>query len=164
MSDDRRHWHGTSGDRHEHHNVWTAGGAKGPTSRAPWALTPEMMANLNARKVFPSHSNFPVPLLPSLPDLPIPNSNANTLKNSDASTSSTKDATANPVSPSVPSINDRRRSSASSGSGAGLFSNLQSQKRDSGDASMAGRRASWNEQQKPGGWFGKLWDGYTKGN
>ena len=54
MSDDRRHWHGTSGDRHEHHNVWTAGGAKGPTSRAPWALTPEMMANLNARKVFHS--------------------------------------------------------------------------------------------------------------
>lgn len=52
MSDnERRHWHGTAGDRHEHHNVWMQGGAKGPSSRAPWALTPEMMANLNARKV-----------------------------------------------------------------------------------------------------------------
>jgi hypothetical protein len=58
MSDDtRRHWHGTSGNRHEHHNAWVAGGAKGPAGRAPWALTPEMMSNLNARRVsFPSSS------------------------------------------------------------------------------------------------------------
>lgn len=48
---ERRHWHGAAGDRYEHVNAWTAGGAKGPTSRAAWALTPEMMANLNARKV-----------------------------------------------------------------------------------------------------------------
>lgn len=40
----RRHWHGDPGARHEHLNVWTHGGAKGPAVRAPWALTPEMMA------------------------------------------------------------------------------------------------------------------------
>lgn len=52
MTDDtRRHWHGTSGDRHEHLNAWVAGGAKGPAGRAPWALTPEMMKNLNNRRV-----------------------------------------------------------------------------------------------------------------
>ncbi|CAG7918575.1 unnamed protein product [Penicillium olsonii] len=39
MTDDtRRHWHGVSGDRHEHHNVWMNGGAKGPSARAPWAM------------------------------------------------------------------------------------------------------------------------------
>ncbi|KAJ5631534.1 uncharacterized protein N7484_011634, partial [Penicillium longicatenatum] len=118
---ERRHWHGSAGDRYEHVNAWTAGGAKGPASRASWALTPEMMANLNARK------------------------------GSDASTSS-NNATANPAgSPNTPTVSERRRSSASSsGSGAGLFSNLQTQKRESTDPSMAGRRASWNEQQVPG--------------
>ncbi|KAJ5708241.1 hypothetical protein N7488_008042 [Penicillium malachiteum] len=136
MSDDeRRHWHGTAGDRHEHHNVWMQGGAKGPSSRAPWALTPEMMANLNARK------------------------------GSDASTASTGNANATTTnqagSPTVPTVNERRRSSASSGS-SGLFSNLHSQKRQSDDAAMAARRASWNEQQGPTSWFGKLWDGYTR--
>ncbi|KAJ5895246.1 hypothetical protein N7495_006937 [Penicillium taxi] len=52
MADDaaRRHWHGNSGDRHEHLNVWTQGGAKGPTPRAPWALTPEMIAYDTARR------------------------------------------------------------------------------------------------------------------
>ncbi|KAJ5273473.1 hypothetical protein N7478_008598 [Penicillium angulare] len=134
----RRHWHGLSGDRHEHHNVWTNGGAKGPASRAPWALTPEMMANLNARK------------------------------GSDASTSSNTAnahiANANQAgSPTTPTVNERRRSSASSGNAAGLFSNLHTQKRQSDDANMAGRRASWNEQQSPSGFFGKLWDGYTRG-
>ncbi|KAJ5333488.1 hypothetical protein MYU51_014077 [Penicillium brevicompactum] len=39
MSDDtRRHWHGSSGDRHEHHNVWMNGGAKAPSPRAAWAM------------------------------------------------------------------------------------------------------------------------------
>ena len=40
MSDDntRRHWHGSPGDRYEHHNVWMNGGAKGPSIRAPWAM------------------------------------------------------------------------------------------------------------------------------
>ncbi|KAJ5532290.1 hypothetical protein N7513_001324 [Penicillium frequentans] len=132
---ERRHWHGAAGDRYEHVNAWTAGGAKGPTSRAAWALTPEMMANLNARK------------------------------NSDASTSSNTGNTANQSgSPAVPSVGERRRSSASSpGGGGSLFSNLQSQKRDSTDPSMAGRRASWNEQQAQGGYFSKLWNGYTRG-
>lgn len=54
MSDDtRRHWHGSPGARHEHENVWTHGGAKGPAVRAPWALTPEMTAAANARRVCP---------------------------------------------------------------------------------------------------------------
>jgi hypothetical protein len=60
MTDDtRRHWHGTSGNRHEHHNAWVAGGAKGPAGRAPWALTPEMTSNLNARRVSLSSLKFP---------------------------------------------------------------------------------------------------------
>ena len=46
MTDDaRRHWHGNPGNRHEHHNVWVQGGPKGPSARAAWALTPEMIAN-----------------------------------------------------------------------------------------------------------------------
>lgn len=50
MSDDntRRHWHGTSGDRYEHHNVWMNGGAKSPTTRAPWAM-PLGMENTTRR-------------------------------------------------------------------------------------------------------------------
>ncbi|KAJ6084262.1 hypothetical protein N7486_011062 [Penicillium sp. IBT 16267x] len=133
---ERRHWHGTAGDRYEHVNAWTAGGQKGPTSRAAWALTPEMQANLNARK------------------------------GSDTSTTSnTANARSPSGSPPTPSVGERRRSSGSStGSGAGLFSNLQSQKRESTDPTMAGRRKSWNEQQAQGGYFSKLWNGYTRGN
>ncbi|KAJ5145019.1 hypothetical protein N7448_002411 [Penicillium atrosanguineum] len=116
MTDDtRRHWKGEPGARHEHANPWGHGGAKGPAARAPWALTPEMMTNLN-----------------------------NTRRDSDTSTSS-QNATAEPTSPQT--VSERRRSS----SGAGLFSNLQTQKRDSSDAGMAGRRASWNEQREQGG-------------
>ncbi|KAJ5632368.1 hypothetical protein N7490_008707 [Penicillium lividum] len=135
LPDERRHWHGDIGNRHEHLNAWTAGGAKGPAHRAAWALTPEMVANLNARK------------------------------GSDASTSSnsaTSPGGSGSGSPPVQTVNERRRSSASSGSGAGLFENLRSQKRESQDPAMAGRRASWNEQQAQGGFFSKLWDGYTK--
>jgi hypothetical protein len=47
----KRHWHGNAGDRHEHLNVWTHGGSKGPASRAAWALTPEMMAADANRRV-----------------------------------------------------------------------------------------------------------------
>lgn len=50
-----RHWKGEPGNRHEHGNPWGHGGAKGPATRAPWALTPEMMNNLNAnRRVSPT--------------------------------------------------------------------------------------------------------------
>lgn len=64
MTDDtRRHWHGAPGARHEHHNVWTHGGSKGPAVRAPWALTPEMTAAANARRVRSQ---------PSLPQSPSP--------------------------------------------------------------------------------------------
>ncbi|GLI73070.1 hypothetical protein PoHVEF18_001279 [Penicillium ochrochloron] len=68
----------------------------------------------------------------------------------------------NAGSPTTPSINDRRRSSASSGS-PGLFSGLNTQKRESADSNMAARRASWNEQREQGGFFSKLWEGYTRG-
>lgn len=55
MTDDaRRHWHGNPGDRHEHHNVWVQGGAKSPSPRAAWALTPEMM-----RRVRRVHHLYP---------------------------------------------------------------------------------------------------------
>lgn len=50
-----RHWKGEPGNRHEHVNPWGHGGAKGPAPRASWALTPEMMTNLNAnRRVSPT--------------------------------------------------------------------------------------------------------------
>ncbi|KAF3387698.1 hypothetical protein F1880_000889 [Penicillium rolfsii] len=64
-------------------------------------------------------------------------------------------------SPTTPSINDRRRSSASSSSG--LFSGLNTLKRESTDANTAARRASYNEQHAQGGFFTKLWEGYTRG-
>lgn len=57
---------------------------------------------------------------------------------------------------------ERRRSSA--GSNNGLFSNLQTQKRESSSPDMATRRASWNEQAAKGGMFSKWWDGYTRGS
>ncbi|KAJ5480839.1 hypothetical protein N7539_006733 [Penicillium diatomitis] len=119
----KRHWHGEAGNRYEHQNVWTHGGAKGPANRAPWALTPEqtMAADSSRRSSAASSSGSP---------------------------------------PST--MNDRRRSSASSKSGP-MFAGLQSVKRDSTDANMSARRASWNEQQQPGGFFSKLWEGYTRG-
>ncbi|OKP00320.1 hypothetical protein PENSUB_7777 [Penicillium subrubescens] len=123
----KRHWHGNAGDRHEHLNVWTHGGSKGPASRAAWALTPEMMAADANRRGSAGSASSP---------------------NSDNS-------------PTTPSINDRRRSSA--GSGSGLFSGLNTQKRESADANMTARRASWNEQREQGGFFSKLWEGYTRG-
>lgn len=58
----RRHWKGEPGDRHEHVNPWGHGGAKGPAARAPWALTPEMMANLNNTRRVSLMSHFPVTL------------------------------------------------------------------------------------------------------
>ncbi|CAI7569855.1 hypothetical protein N7533_001991 [Penicillium manginii] len=139
MTDDtRRHWHGTSGNRHEHHNAWVAGGAKGPAGRAPWALTPEMTSNLNARR----------------------ESTGSTTSNSSA-TADTAAHTQNQAQ-SPPTVSERRRSSASGG--PGLFSNLQNQKREGGGSDMAGRRASWNEQSAKGGVFSKLWQDYTRGS
>lgn len=92
-------------------------------------------------------------------------------QDSDTSTSSTGTATANAnanastsdgnSSPTFQTVSERRRSSA--GSGAGLFSNLQTQKRESTDPSMVGRRASWKDQREQGGFFSKLWEGYTRG-
>jgi len=64
-------------------------------------------------------------------------------------------------SPTTPSLKDRRRSSASSG--AGLFTGLHSQKRESPDMNMTARRESWNEQRQQPGFFSKLWDEYTRG-
>ncbi|CAI7677101.1 unnamed protein product [Penicillium pancosmium] len=140
MSDDtRRHWHGSSGNRHEHHNAWVAGGAKGPAGRAPWALTPEMMSNLNARRESTGSTN------------------------SNSSATDNAGAAAHTQAQSPPTVSERRRSSASGNNGPGLFSNLQTQKRESGGSDMAGRRASWNEQSAKGGVFSKLWQDYTRG-
>ncbi|KAF4760731.1 hypothetical protein HAV15_006384 [Penicillium sp. str.  len=61
-----------------------------------------------------------------------------------------------------PTLAERRRSSA--GSSGGLFSNLNTQKRESTNADMATRRASWNEQAAKGGMFSKWWEGYTRGS
>ncbi|KAJ5747927.1 uncharacterized protein N7511_009623 [Penicillium nucicola] len=82
-------------------------------------------------------------------------------RDSTTSTSSNNNNTSG--SPPIPSLSERRRSSASSS--GGLFSNLQSQKRESNtSADMATRRASWNEQSAKGGAFAKWWEGYTRGN
>ncbi|KAJ6000229.1 hypothetical protein N7481_000638 [Penicillium waksmanii] len=144
MTDDtRRHWHGSSGNRHEHHNAWVAGGAKGPAGRAPWALTPEMMSNLNARRESTGSTN----------------SNTSATAAADTAAAHTQNQTPNP-----PTVSERRRSSASGNGGPGLFSNLQTQKREGGGSDMAGRRASWNEQSAKGGVFSKLWQDYTRGS
>ncbi|KAJ5675651.1 hypothetical protein N7462_008548 [Penicillium macrosclerotiorum] len=134
MSDDntKRHWHGNPGDRHEHLNVWMSGGSKGPASRAAWALTPEMMA-----------------------------ASRRDSSSSTGSASNQPAADSNNSSQPYSSVNERRRSSA--GSGSGLFSNLHTQKRESTDPNMVDRRASWSEQQQKGGVFSKLWEGYTRG-
>jgi hypothetical protein len=153
MTDEtRRHWKGEPGARHEHVNPWGHGGAKGPASRAPWALTPEMMTNLNnTRRVSPYPSPYPIPQTPC----EVYRAEGDN-QGSDTSTSS-QNANAEPSSPQT--VSERRRSS----SGAGLFNNLQTQKRDSSDAGMAGRRASWNEQREQGGFFSKMWNDYTRG-
>ncbi|OOQ88371.1 hypothetical protein PEBR_13650 [Penicillium brasilianum] len=152
----KRHWHGNKGDRYEHLNAWTHGGSMGPANRAAWALTPEMMAADAKRRVRSPppappqcQSTFQFPISPP----------SNKITQESASSANT----ANGGSPTTPSVNERRRSSASSGSGAGLFSSLSSQKRESVDSNMAARRASWDEQRQQGGFFSKLWEGYTRG-
>lgn len=83
---------------------------------------------------------------------------------SDASNSSTGAAGTNTAAndpPYLPTLSERRRSSASS-SGP-LFSNLHTQKRESTDPAAATRRQSYSEQAVKGGYFSRLWDGYTRG-
>lgn len=84
------------------------------------------------------------------------------MKDSNTSTSSTGNKQTEGTAPNLPSLGERRRSSG--GSANGLFSHLQSQKRESTDANMATRRASWNEQAAKGGMFSKWWEGYTRGS
>ncbi|KAJ5579963.1 uncharacterized protein N7459_005948 [Penicillium hispanicum] len=189
MTDDpRRHWHGNPGNRYEHTNVWVQGGPKGPTARAPWALTPEMIANTRRVRNSPPHTSRlcqtsdPIQSTLILYNTPsIPNqhqyhsnmaprhdqqssststSSTGSASNSNSNSNTTKNNAAN-ESPTLPSVKDRRRSSASSG--GPLFSTLQTQKRESSDPGMAGRRASWNEQAQKGGVFSRLWEGYTRG-
>ncbi|KAJ5498227.1 hypothetical protein PEX1_050530 [Penicillium expansum] len=83
-------------------------------------------------------------------------------RDSNTSTSSTGNKQTEGTAPNLPSLGERRRSSG--GSANGLFSHLQSQKRESTDANMATRRASWNEQAAKGGMFSKWWEGYTRGS
>ncbi|KAJ5812139.1 hypothetical protein N7474_008440 [Penicillium riverlandense] len=89
----------------------------------------------------------------------LPGMESTTRRDSDSSTSSTGTNAAGAKNPSIPSVGERRRSSAS----PGLFANLQSQKRTSEDPSLATRRASWNEQKPAGNYFSKWWEGYTRG-
>ncbi|KAJ5400613.1 hypothetical protein N7501_000599 [Penicillium viridicatum] len=84
----------------------------------------------------------------------------NTDNRRDSNTSTSSDG--NKQTERTPSLGDRRRSSA--GSSQGLFSNLHTQKRESTNADMATRRASWNEQAAKGGMFSKWWEGYTRGS
>ena len=51
----------------------------------------------------------------------------------------------------------------SSGASAQRFANLQNQKRNSQDASAAARRASFAEMNKAPGFFGGIWQNWTKG-
>ncbi|OJJ41075.1 hypothetical protein ASPWEDRAFT_34556, partial [Aspergillus wentii DTO 134E9] len=78
-----------------------------------------------------------------------------------SSSSSNANANANAGTPTTPSVGERRRSSANPNS---LFSNLNTQKRNSTDPNAEQRRASYNDQMQRGGFFSKWWDGYTKGN
>lgn len=78
----------------------------------------------------------------------------------DSTTSNTSKAS-DAASPALPTLNERRRSSA--GAANGIFANLHNQKRDSTDAEHNARRASWNEQTAKGGMFSKWWDNYTRG-
>ncbi|KAJ5373876.1 hypothetical protein N7517_005882 [Penicillium concentricum] len=83
-------------------------------------------------------------------------------RDSNTSTSSSGNKGTEGTATNYPSLGERRRSSA--GSTGGLFSNLQTQKRESTNPDMATRRASWNEQAAKGGMFSKWWDGYTRGS
>ncbi|KAL2808103.1 hypothetical protein BJX63DRAFT_436425 [Aspergillus granulosus] len=133
-----RHWHGTVGDRYEHHNVWVRGGpssAYKATRPSTTTSTTDAFASTD-RRVCLTASYWP-------PSQHLYSSNA-----SDSST--------NAGAHSPPSVGERRRSS--------LFENLTNQKRNSGDDTFAARRQSWNEQAQPGGFFSKWWDGYTRGN
>ena len=51
----------------------------------------------------------------------------------------------------------------SSGASAQRFANLHNQKRNSQDASAAARRASFAEMNKAPGFFGGMWQNWTKG-
>ncbi|CAI7662719.1 unnamed protein product [Penicillium glandicola] len=85
-----------------------------------------------------------------------------TRRDSNTSTSSNGNKQSEGTAPNPPpSLAERRRSSAGSN---GLFSNLNTQKRESTNPDMATRRASWNEQAAKGGMFSKWWDGYTRGS
>ncbi|KAL2057269.1 hypothetical protein ABVK25_002322 [Lepraria finkii] len=55
---------------------------------------------------------------------------------------------------------ERRRSS---GASAQKFANLHNQKRNSQDASATARRASFAEMNKAPGFFGGMWQNWTKG-
>ncbi|KGO77775.1 hypothetical protein PITC_010420 [Penicillium italicum] len=83
-------------------------------------------------------------------------------RDSDTSTSSNGNKATEGTASNLPGQGERRRSSA--GSSNGLFSNLHTQKRESTNADMATRRASWNEQAAKGGMFSKWWEGYTRGS
>ncbi|KAJ5309017.1 hypothetical protein N7508_004396 [Penicillium antarcticum] len=72
MSDDntRRHWHGNPGDRHEHHNVWMNGGAKGPSSRAAWAMPEGTISDRrDSTTSTSSNNNSNTNASPSIPSL-----------------------------------------------------------------------------------------------
>lgn len=122
--------------------------------------------------ITPNPTPDPTPITPSIlysntKRITNPTSLTNTdEQESTGSTNSTSSADAaaatHTQNQSPPTVSERRRSSAS-GNGAGLFSNLQNQKREGGGSDMAGRRASWNEQSAKGGVFSKLWQGYTRG-
>ncbi|KAJ5696538.1 hypothetical protein N7536_006950 [Penicillium majusculum] len=88
----------------------------------------------------------------------------NTDNRRDSNTSTSSDGTKQTegTASNPPTLAERRRSSA--GSSGGLFSNLNTQKRESTNADMATRRASWNEQAAKGGMFSKWWEGYTRGS
>jgi hypothetical protein len=82
------------------------------------------------------------------------------MKDSTTSNSS-NNANTEGASPALPTLSERRRSSAG---GTGLFANLQTQKRDSTNPDMTARRASWDEQAVKGGMFSNWWNGYTRGS
>ncbi|MCJ1451282.1 hypothetical protein MMC28_001618 [Mycoblastus sanguinarius] len=53
---------------------------------------------------------------------------------------------------------------SSSGTSAQKFAGLHSQKRTSQDATAAARKASFADQSKAPGFFGGIWQSFTKGS
>lgn len=157
-----KHWHGSFGDRYEHHNVWVRGGQPQyyPARRSSSFSSSSTASNSSDSPSMPDQGVRSFPSFSSVPILDKPQSpNQETKLTKKKNTSKTPPLNNAQANTSPPGIGDRRQSSSAS-----LFSGLSTQKRNPLDTNMAARRESWKEQVQPGGFFSKWWEGYTKGS